>query len=318
MLPKPPAREGSTGFLYLPPYRVQGTSVAGEATCVQIPELDTCFDMGVCPRSALASKFVAISHGHMDHIGGLAYFCSQRYFQGMGPASIVCDSRIAPAIHTMMAGFVDLEKQTTPYQVHPLEPEQNLEIKNNIFLKGFLTEHTVPAFGYVIWEKRSKLREEFNGFPQEKLRELKDRGVEITRHIEIPLVAYLGDTSPGAHLIRNDVRTAQIVIAECTFTEAEHKERARVGMHMHADDVAEWLRVLECGSLVLVHVSRRTNLGAARRQLAQLVGHEKMRRVHLLMDHRTNKELYERQLREAGVPIEKPRTASSGSSRRPE
>src|SRR4051812_27259535 len=50
MIAKPPPREGSMGFLLLPPYRVQGTSVAGESTCVQIPELDICFDMGQCPR----------------------------------------------------------------------------------------------------------------------------------------------------------------------------------------------------------------------------------------------------------------------------
>ena len=70
MLPKMPPRSGQVGFLFVPPFRVQGISVAGEQTVIQIPELDVCFDMGECPRSALPAKFVAISHGHMDHIGG--------------------------------------------------------------------------------------------------------------------------------------------------------------------------------------------------------------------------------------------------------
>src|SRR5262249_6057583 len=73
MIPKPPPREGSLGFLYLPPFRIQGTSIAGEATCIQVPELDVCFDMGACPRAVLSSRVVAVSHGHMDHIGSLAY-----------------------------------------------------------------------------------------------------------------------------------------------------------------------------------------------------------------------------------------------------
>ena len=46
MLPKPPPREPSLGFLYLPPYRVPGISIAGEATAIQIPQLDLCLHMG--------------------------------------------------------------------------------------------------------------------------------------------------------------------------------------------------------------------------------------------------------------------------------
>ncbi|MBC7834208.1 MAG: hypothetical protein H7Y88_03795 [Phycisphaerales bacterium] len=306
MIPRPPPREGTLGFLYLPPFRVQGTSIAGEATCVGIPELDVCFDMGSCPRAMLASKFVAVSHGHMDHIGGLAYYCSQRHFQGMGPGSIVCDARIAPAVKRMMDGYVDLERQNTPYALIPLEPEQEVQIKNNIVLRGFMVEHTVPAFGYAVVERRSKLKPEYVGLPQDKLRELKDRGIEITRILEIPLIAYLGDTAPGPQLVREDVRKAQIVICECTFTEPDHKERAKVGMHMHADDVGEWLGVLECQTLVLTHLSRRTNLADARQAIALRAG-ERIERVEVLMDHRANRERYERQ--EAAVAQPAPAVA---------
>lgn len=299
MLPKPPPRELSLGFLYCPPFRVYGESIAGEATCLAIPELDLGFDIGSCPRAMLPSKHLAITHGHMDHIGALAYYCSQRRFQGMGTAKIVCDERIAPAIKRMMDGYVDLERQRTPYDLIPLKPEQQVEIKNNMFLRGYTTEHTCPSFGYSIIEKRTKLKQEFFDLPQEKLRELKDRGVEITRNLEIPLITYTGDTAPGPHLIREDVRKAQIVIAECTFFEPDHKERAKVGMHLHLDDVAEWLRVLECQHLVLVHVSRRTDMQYARTRLAQIVGEQAAKKVLFLMDYRTNRARYEQQLMEA-------------------
>lgn len=299
MLPKPPPREGSLGFLYIPPFRVQGVSVAGETTTIGIPELDIVFDLGECPRAMLPAKFAAISHGHMDHVGGLAYFCSQRRFQGMGDATIVCDARIETAVHKMMAGFVELERQETPYKVVGLENNQQIEIKNNTFLRGFHTEHACPSMGYSIIERRSKLKAEFVDMPQEKLRELKDRGVEITRTLEIPLIAYLGDTAPGPYLIREDVRKAQIVICECTFFEPDHRDRAKIGMHMHVADVAEWIRVLECQALVLVHISRRTNLQFARKRLLEAVGPEKAQKVLFLMDHRVNRERYEEQARVA-------------------
>jgi ribonuclease Z len=301
MLPKPPPRETAPGFLYLPPFRVYGVSIAGESTCIQIPELDICFDMGECLRPSLAAKFVAISHGHMDHIGALAYYCSQRRFQGMGTGKIVCDARIAGPINRMMAGFVDLEQQRTPFELFPLEPEQMLEIKPSIHLRAFQTEHTCPSFGYVVVEKRSKLKPEFAEFPQEKLRELKEKGQEITRTLEIPLVAYLGDTSPGPHLLRSDVRKAEIVICECTFFEPDHVERAKVGMHMHVKDIAEWVRFLECKHLILTHVSRRTHLGFAREQLTKLIGEAKAQNVFLLMDNKFNRDRYEKQELAAGI-----------------
>lgn len=299
MLPKPPPREGAMGFLLIPPYRVQGYSVAGEATVVQAPELDICFDMGMCPRMALASKFVAISHGHMDHIGGLAYYCSQRVFQGMGPGTILCDARLAPALKRLMDGYIEVEQQVTPYELIALEPGQEVEIKTNVVVRGFETEHGAPSFGYSVIEKRSKLKPEFAGFPQEKLRELKIRGESITRILEIPLMAYLGDTAPCAQLVREDVRKATVILSECTFIEPEHRGRAKIGNHLHIEDIAEWLPVLECDALVLTHLSRRNTVAQAQRELVRIVGEERAANVHFLMDHRTNRARYEKQLAEA-------------------
>ena len=315
MIPKPPPREGSLGFLFIPPFRVQGLSTAGEQTCVQVPELDICFDMGSCPRAMLPCRYVAISHGHMDHIGGLAYYCSQRQFQGMGPGKIVCNKAIAPAVRAMMDGYVNLEQQMMPYELIEMEDGDEIEIKNNIYLRLFDTEHTSPSSGYSIVEKRSKLKEEFYELPQEKLRELRAKGKNITRILEVPLVSYTGDTLPGAHLLREDVRKSQIVISECTFIDDDHKERAKVGKHMHIDDIAEWLGVLECEALVLVHLSRRSNLNDARKRLRGLVKRELAEKVFFLMDHRTNRYRYERQAEEASR-LEAARLAATQSSAR--
>lgn len=298
MLPKPPPRVGQVGFLYLPPYRVQGISVAGEQTVVQLPELDVAFDIGLCPRMALSSPYVAISHGHMDHVAGLPYYFSQRMFQRMGMGKCICHPELAKAINTMMHSWVELEKQSTKFEVIPLEPDEELEIKRNIRIRAIEMSHTVTALGYAIIEYRSKLKEEFAGLPQEKLRELKQKGEEITRTLEIPLVAYTGDTEFGPFLYRDEIAEAKIVISECTFFEGDHHSRAKIGKHLHVGDIAQLLSVWKAEAIVLIHASRRTNLGLSREMLNKLVGEEQSSRVHFLMDHRANRLRYDKQLAE--------------------
>lgn len=295
MLPKMPPKSGMPGFLYIPPFRVQGVSVAGEQTVVQIPELDVCFDIGMCPRMALTSPYVAISHGHMDHIGGLPYYFSQRIFQGIGVGTCVCHHTLAKPIADMMRGWIPLENQRTEHKIIGLEHEEQVEVKNNIMLRGIEVSHTVPSMGYALVEKRSKLREEFADLPQEKLRELKAGGTEITRNLEIPLVAYTGDTELGPFLFRDEFAKAKIVISECTFFEADHRDRAKIGKHLHIEDIRMLLEVWQAEAVVLTHVSRRTNLALAREAMRDLFGDEKASRVLLLMDHRSNKMRYERQ-----------------------
>ena len=327
MLPTPPSREGQLGFLYVPPYRVQGISVAGEQTVIQIPELDLVFDMGQCTRASLSSPTVALSHAHMDHLGGLPYWFSQRYFQKIGGEThmpdgadgkprvpvgrCVCHPELEPHLRAMMRAWEPLERQRTPFEIVALAPESDLEIKNNILLRAVATKHTVPSLGFAVLERRSKLKEEYRDLPQEMLRDLRSRGTEITRMMDIPLIAYTGDTAPGEYLVRDEFADAKIMIAECTFFEPDHGDRARTGMHLHIDDIIRMLPVWKAEAIVLVHASRRTTIHYARERIEALAGADAAR-IHLLMDHRTNRMRYEQQVAVAQATADETARRKSG------
>ncbi len=298
MIPNPPPRRPQLGFLYVHPYRIQGISIAGEETFVQIPELGVCFDIGRAPRASLTSDFVALSHGHMDHSAGLAYYFSQRNFQGIGTGTVICHPRLEGPIHGVMKAWIDLENQRTPHNIVPLEPDQEHTIKNNIVLRAFATRHTVPSLGYIAIEKRSKLREEFVGLPQPKLVELKKQGVEITQVHDIPLVCFTGDTMWGEHFDRPDVLNAKILITECTFLEPEHRDRADVGKHLHLEHIAQLMEKSQADAVILTHLSRRTHISEAKQMIADAIPRKHHDRLLILMDNKSNRLRYEQQVAE--------------------
>ena len=301
MIPRMPPQEARLGFVYSAPYRIQGVSVAGEQAVVQVPELDIVFDIGLCPRPTLATPTLALTHTHMDHVAGLPYWFSQRFFQKMpGTARCLAHPKMVEPLRRMMAGWVDLERQKTPHEIVPIEPDAEWEIRPNLFLRAIEVSHGIPALAFVVIERRSKLREEFLGVPQEKLRELRAQGVEITKMLEIPLVAYTGDTEPGDFLLREEFRKALVVITECTFFEDEHRDRAKIGKHIHVEDLRPLLEAWTARDVVITHVSRRTLIPFARERIEAIAGPERARHVHLLMDHRANRARHESQMAAAG------------------
>ncbi|MSR18230.1 MAG: hypothetical protein EXS00_03515 [Phycisphaerales bacterium] len=293
-----PPRDGQLGFLSFPPLRVQGISVAGEQSVVIVPEFDVSFDIGLCPRSAISANLVALTHAHMDHVAALPYWFSQRFFQNMQPSVCLCHPELVEPLRAMMRSWVDLERQRTPHEIVGVSPDSDYRVRNNIYIKAIEVSHGVPALGYVLFERRAKLCDEFVGFPQEKLRELKLSGQEISRQLDVPLVAYTGDTEPGPFLFRPEFANARVVITECTFFEPEHRDRARTGKHIHVDDLCSLLRVWTAEHVVVTHISRRTMIPYARQCLDSLDGGAHRDRLHILMDHRGNRARLERFLSE--------------------
>ena len=263
---------------------VIGYSVAGEESVAQIPELNVCFDIGRCPYFALTSDIVCISHAHMDHLAGLGYYLSQRYFQGMKPGTVLLPAELAPGVDRLLRAWRDVERQGTPYTLVPMSPGATHEVRRDFIIRAFATHHGMSSLGYSLISVREKLKPELTGTPGSELAAMRKRGVEIQYRVEVPLVAYLGDTSFGPVFENPDVIKAEILITECTFFDPSHKMKAKAGRHLHVDTFAELLPKLQNQHVVISHVSRRTGMRRAKSILRKKVGDELMKKVYFLMD----------------------------------
>ena len=74
-----------------------GYSVAGEETVVAVPQLDVCFDVGKAPDQIIPINNILLTHGHMDHAAGIAYYLSQRNFCGISPGTILAPKKFIRA-----------------------------------------------------------------------------------------------------------------------------------------------------------------------------------------------------------------------------
>jgi len=265
-------------------YSVVGYSVGGEETVVQVPELNVCFDAGRCPQFALTSDLMCISHAHMDHVAGIGYYLSQRHFQGMKPGTLLVPRSLERPIEAVLRAWQDLERQQSPYKIIPMNAGMDYEVRRDFSIRPVATHHGAPSLGYVLMSIREKLRPEYIPLTGEQLAELRRQGVEIQYKLEVPLIAYLGDTSYGEVFDHPDVIKAQIVLCECTFFDPTHRSKAKAGKHMHVEDFVKVVQKSENQHIVILHVSRRTGIRRSKGILKKMLTPEQMAKVHFLMD----------------------------------
>lgn len=264
--------------------QVAGFSLAGEETVVAAPEYNVCFDVGRAPREIISIDNLCLSHGHMDHAAGVAYYLSQRIFVGNSPGRIIVHRRLAQPLQALMGVWADIEGHHSPGEILGVEHLEDVPLRRGLLVRPFDVNHCAGALGFTLIEVRHKLKPEYLGKSGPQLVALKRKGVEIEAEIEMPLLTFTGDTAVGRFLNLDFVRQTRLLLIECTFFDDEHLVRARAGRHLHVEDLPQVLEAVPEAQVMLIHLTRRTDLRYAKRILEQTVKPADYERLSFLME----------------------------------
>ncbi len=176
---------------------IEGYSRAAVQTYWRIPEYKLGFDLGAQPWSFMGTPLWFVSHAHMDHLAALPVYVARRRMMKMEPPTIYLPEHAVEPVQKILKYFSRIDRGRLPCTLAPIHAGEEIEISREHVVTISPTVHTVPSFGFVVWERRKKLKPEFLELPGEKIRDLKFSGVEITAEMRIPRVAYLGDSAPA-------------------------------------------------------------------------------------------------------------------------
>jgi ribonuclease Z len=247
---------------------VEGWSRAAVQSYWRIPELKIGFDLGAQPWDFMGTPTWFISHTHLDHVAALPVYVARRRMMKMEPPIIYVPVEAIDDVKKLMVIMNRLDRGRQLADLRPVEKGQEIELSRELLATVFDTVHTIPSRGFVVWDRRNKLKDEFVGLPGEKIRDLKLSGVAITREVRTPLVAYTGDTAPPGLDNEPACYTAKILITELSFLRANHRrDKIHKFGHMHLDDFVERAERFQNELIVAGHFSTRYHPNEVRRLL---------------------------------------------------
>jgi len=216
---------------------VEGYSRAAVQSYWRIPEFKLGFDLGAHPWDFMGTATWFVSHTHLDHIAALPAYVARRRMMKMEPPTIYLPEHAIELVEKLLHIVSRLDRGRLPCKLVAAIPGAEYPLSKELLVTVVKTYHTVPSVGYIVWERRSKLKPEYAGLRGDQIRDLRLSGTEVTEERRVARVAYLGDSTPEGLDANPDMYEAQILIAEMTYVAPSHRaEKIHKRGHTHFDD----------------------------------------------------------------------------------
>lgn len=237
---------------------IEGYSRAAVQSYWRIPELKIGFDLGAQPWTFMGTPTWFVSHAHLDHIAALPVYVARRRMMKMEPPTIYLPSHAVEDVHKILRLFTKLDRGRMPCHLVAIEPGQEIALSREHVVTVSETRHTVPSLGFVVWERRQKLKQEYAHLSGNEIRDLRLSGTAVTEERRMAKVAYVGDSTAEGLDLCPAMYEAQVLITELTFVSRKHRpEKVRKFGHMHLDDFVKRKHLFRNELIVAGHFSTR-------------------------------------------------------------
>ena len=237
---------------------IEGYSRAAVQTYWRVPELKLGFDLGGQPWDFMGTATWFVSHTHLDHVAALPVYVARRRMMKMDPPTIYLPEHAVEPMRQLLRAVSRLDRSRLPCHLEAIAPGDEVEMSRELVVTAHATRHTVPALGFLVYDRRRKLKAEYRNLAGPQIRDLRLSGVEVSEEQRVPLVAYLGDSAPEGLDCCPDMFRAKVLIAEMTFVAPGHrKDKIHKHGHMHLDDFVERRDRFQNECIIAAHFSTR-------------------------------------------------------------
>jgi ribonuclease Z len=247
---------------------IEGYSRAAVQTYWRIPELKLGFDLGAHPWDFMGTPNWLISHCHLDHIAALPLYIARRRLMKMEPPTVLLPAYALGAVERMLESFSALDRGRLPCKLIGMSAGGRYDLTRETVVHAYDMDHRIPALGFIVSDRRKKLKPEYSEFTGDQIRDLRMQGIEVSNEVLVPLVGYTGDTNPRGLDQNPEFYRTRVLITEMTFAAHDHQRQfIHKNGHMHLEDFFDRRERFENELIIASHFSTRYS----RREAEKLV-----------------------------------------------